>query len=141
MHTESSNLLSVLDELNSHTLSDGGIRLLGLDTDFLENDSLGVGRATEGRRLEGSAQKSLLERLIGPSAVAMVSIFLSRLRRIADAWGSYLSRRCVRSLRAALRPLGLPLQKQEMSVFLPSSETELQRLSYPYFPILSDFCR
>jgi hypothetical protein len=41
-HTESSDLLSVLDQLDSDALSNGGVGLLGLDTDLLEHDSLGV---------------------------------------------------------------------------------------------------
>lgn len=36
-------LLSVLDELNTDTLADSRVRLLGLNTDLLENDALGVG--------------------------------------------------------------------------------------------------
>lgn len=49
MHTESSDLLSVLDELYPNTLSDGRVGLFGLDTNFLENDTLGVRRTTERR--------------------------------------------------------------------------------------------
>lgn len=67
--TESSNLLAVLDELNTDTLANGRVRLLGLDTDFLEDDSLGVRRATERGGLEGGSEKALLEGLIGPAAV------------------------------------------------------------------------
>lgn len=49
MHTESSDLLSVFDELYPNTFSDGRVRLLGLDTNFLEDDTLGVRRTTKRR--------------------------------------------------------------------------------------------
>ncbi len=42
IHTESGDLLSVLDELNSDALPYSGVGLLGLDTDLLEDDALGV---------------------------------------------------------------------------------------------------
>ena len=75
VRTERGDLLAVLDQLDSDTLSDSlyrnmlvladgewgdrmkcfrgdrstyGVRLLGLNTDLLEDDSLGVGRTTEG---------------------------------------------------------------------------------------------
>ena len=57
---ESSDLLTVLDKLDSDTLSNGRVGLLGLNTNLFENDSLGVRRTSEGRGLEGSSKKSLL---------------------------------------------------------------------------------
>jgi hypothetical protein len=39
----SGNSLVVLLELNSHTLSDGGVWLLGFDSDLFNNDTTGVG--------------------------------------------------------------------------------------------------
>ena len=39
---ESRDLLSVLDKLDTDTFPDGGVRLLGLDADLLENDALRV---------------------------------------------------------------------------------------------------
>ena len=42
-----SDSLVVFLELDSHTLSDGGVGLLGFDGDFLNNDSGSVGGASE----------------------------------------------------------------------------------------------
>jgi len=39
---ESSDLLAVLDKLYTNALSDSRVRLLGFDTDLLEDDTLGV---------------------------------------------------------------------------------------------------
>src|SRR4051794_31767206 len=78
LRTESSDLLAVLDQLNPDTLSDGRVGLLGFDTDLLEDDTLGMGRATEGRGLESSTQGTLLIGEIGPSLVLSVRSQLSR---------------------------------------------------------------
>ena len=78
VRTESSNLLAVLDQLNSDTLSDGRVGLLGLDTDLLEDDTLGVGRTTEGRGLESGTQGTLLIGKVGPFLVLSVCSQLSR---------------------------------------------------------------
>jgi hypothetical protein len=68
--TESSDLLSVLDQLYPDTLSDSGVGLLGLNTDLLKDDALGVGRTTEWRGLVGGSEKALLVVEIGPSSLA-----------------------------------------------------------------------
>ena len=76
-HTESSDVLSVLDELYTDTLSNSGVGLLGLDTNLLEHDTLSVGRTTEGRGLEGGSKSSLLVGKVGPFLVLAVSPQLS----------------------------------------------------------------
>lgn len=76
--TESGDLLAVLDQLDTDTLPNGGVGLLGLDTDLLEDDALGVGGATEGRGLESGAQGTLLVTVIGPALLAAVVAQLAR---------------------------------------------------------------
>jgi hypothetical protein len=89
--TESSNLLAVLDQLDTNTLSDGGVGLLGLDTDLLKDDTLGVGGATEGRGLVGSAQSTALPVKISPLLILAVC---SQLPRRVETTGFASSHDC-----------------------------------------------
>ena len=66
---EGGDLLAVLDELNAHALTDGGVGLLGLDTELLEDDALGVGAAGEGL-LPLGAEVGLVEVLVRPALLA-----------------------------------------------------------------------
>jgi hypothetical protein len=106
--TESRNLLSVLNELNSDTLSDSGVGLFGFNTDLFEDYALGVGGSSEGRGLEGGPEESLLEGLIGPTLVLAV---VSKLAGgVEPSWLSFTHDCCENILladgsysRAALR--------------------------------------
>jgi len=49
---------TVLDELHTAALADGGVRLLGLNADLLDDDALGVGGTWQGQRdLEKNSMK------------------------------------------------------------------------------------
>jgi hypothetical protein len=76
-HTESRNLLAVLDQLNTDTLSDSRVGLLGLNTDLLEDDALGVRRTTEGGRLESGTESALLVAEIRPLLLLAVQAQLA----------------------------------------------------------------
>jgi len=67
---EGDDLLAVLDELDTDALTDGGVGLLGLNTELLKDDTLGVRRAREGVGLQGGAGVGLLPALVGPLAAA-----------------------------------------------------------------------
>ena len=58
---EGRHLLTVLDQLNTDTLANGRVRLLGLDTNLLKNDTLGMRRTTSRRGLVEVAEGTLLE--------------------------------------------------------------------------------
>lgn len=67
--TESSDLLSVLDQLDLDTLANSGVGLLSLNTDLFEDDTLGVRSTTEGRGLVGCTEQALLVVKIGPTVL------------------------------------------------------------------------
>ena len=73
---EGSNLLAILDELNAHALTDSRVRLLGLDTDLFQDDTLGV-RATSERLLPLRTQVRLVEILVGPALFTAVNAQLT----------------------------------------------------------------
>ena len=58
-------LLSVLDELDTDTLADGRVGLLGLDSNLLKDDTLGVGRSTGRGRAVGGSEGALLVVVVG----------------------------------------------------------------------------
>jgi hypothetical protein len=56
---------------------------------LFKDNTLGVGGATERRRLEGSSQKSLLELLIGPTVLATMGAQLAcgvKTTRLSFTW-------------------------------------------------------
>ena len=98
---ESGNLLSVLDELHTDTLSDSRVWLLGLDSDLhdfdeivsaccdprfpesfapdlLNDDTLCVGRSTGGGRAVRCSEGTLLVVQVCPSVVSAVADELAR---------------------------------------------------------------
>jgi hypothetical protein len=61
---ESGDLLSVLDELHTHTLADGRIGLLRFNADLFEDDALRVRRASSGRCLIEVTESALFVRFV-----------------------------------------------------------------------------
>ena len=61
---ERGDLLAVLDELDTDTLADGRVGLLGLNADLLEDDAFCVGRASSGGGLVDVTEGPLLVRLV-----------------------------------------------------------------------------
>lgn len=70
---EGSDLLTVLDKLHSDSLTNGRVRLLSLDTETLNNNTLSVRSTTKRIGLQGSTEVSLLEILIVPALHSAVS--------------------------------------------------------------------
>lgn len=75
---EGRDLLAVLDQLYSDALPDGRVGLLGLNTNFLEHDALGVGGASKRVGLPACAQVSLLVIFVVPPLVTAVATVLAR---------------------------------------------------------------
>ena len=61
---ERGDLLAVLDELDTDTLANSGVGLLGLNADLLKDDSLRVGGASSGGGLVDVTEGPLLVRLV-----------------------------------------------------------------------------
>ena len=74
---ESGDLLSVLDELNTDALADSRVRLLGLNTELLKHDSLGVGGSREGVGLPDRSKVGLLVFLVGPTLLTATVLQLA----------------------------------------------------------------
>ncbi len=69
---EASDLLTVLDELNTNGLTNGRVRLLRLNTDLLNDDTLSVRRTSERIALVNSTRVSLVVLNRVPSLVSAV---------------------------------------------------------------------
>ena len=82
---EGGDLLGILDQLNPHALPDGRVRLLGLDTDLLKDDALGVRGSTEGIGLPPGAQVSFFVVLIGPNLEDKIEM-KTTIRSIKDLY-------------------------------------------------------
>jgi len=96
---EGSDLLAVLDELDTDRLTNGRVRLLGLNSYFLEHNALCVGRSSERVALDGGTEVSLLVILIGPLLDTTVVAQLARTcdtARLSVETDSTL-RQCVRA--------------------------------------------
>jgi len=63
---EGCDLLAVLDELHTDRLTDSGVRLLGLNSYFLEHNALGMRGSTKRVALDGGTEVPLLVVLVGP---------------------------------------------------------------------------
>ena len=95
-----SNSFVVLFELHSHTLTDGGVRLLSLDTNLLDDDAGSLGGTSE-RLLPLGDSVSLHERLLSPSLRENRTL-ITRFEGVECVLSTYLlSLLLIRSLRPA----------------------------------------
>ena len=62
---KSSDLFAVFDELNPDTFPDGRVGLFGFNTNFFEDNTLGVRGATSGRGLPHVTKGTLLVVFVG----------------------------------------------------------------------------
>ena len=80
---EAGDSLVVLFELHSDTLTDGGVGLLGLDTNLLDDDTGGVGAALEGLAPLGGLMSELVL-LVGPAVESSLDTELAS--RVDSTW-------------------------------------------------------
>ena len=73
-----SDSLVVLFELHSHALTHGGVGLLGLNTNLVDNDASGVGGAGEGLLPLGNLMRRLVL-LVGPPVISQLEYHLRPL--------------------------------------------------------------
>merc|ERR1711998_201318 len=64
---EGGDLLAVLDQLHTGALADGGVGLLGLNTNLLQDNTLGVGGSSQRVGLQPGTQVHLLVSKVGPT--------------------------------------------------------------------------
>lgn len=81
---EGGDLLAVLDELDTHAFSNGGVGLLGFDPDLLQHDPLGHRRTTHGIGLHGGHGVRLGVLVIAP---ALFSPMVAKLSTGTDSIG------------------------------------------------------
>ena len=89
---ESRDFLAVLDELHSATLTNSRVRLFGLNTNLLENDTLGVRGTFEWVRLQSRTKMLLLVALLCPTLhTTMVAKFTGGTNTARLAAGTHIA--------------------------------------------------
>jgi len=92
---ESRNFLSVLNQLDSDSLSHGRVRLLGFDTNLFKNNTLGMRSSSKRVSLQRGEQVTLLVINIGPSVSLSVNSVLSSATNSTGLCHSALESTCL----------------------------------------------